>query len=115
MASQPSSTDWGDFVAVAALAWGAVHGVYLSVRRWLRRQARLRELQAARDELLAVLADSERDSIRPGDQDEDELDITARVARRRERLDSARDRFWIARGRKRSAPSGAPSDDEDSE
>lgn len=76
-----------------------------TIKRWMRHRRRRHELNVARDEAIRVLLDDARQQRHMGA--EDVHDATVENTRRGAILDAVRDRFWIASGKLRSAPSGA--------
>jgi hypothetical protein len=99
----------GEIIAGAGTVWAILGGARAAVRRWLR----CRERRASLDHAVGVLLDSELGALE--DNDGDVLDITALVERRRTRIEQARDRYNVARGKQPGAPSGAPSPDREDE
>ena len=95
--------------AIGAL-YAAGHVLWLGSKKLFRRRARGQERQAALENAVRMLLDLQRETLHPPER-EDDRDAFARLGARKEQVDDARDRLWLALGKKRSAPSRAPSDE----
>ncbi len=106
MAPQQPAPWWAEhgeaIAAYLGLAWAAIAALIAGARRLLR----WRELVAARDEGLRVALDTLREAHR--NDRVVEILGEACAARRRTLIDEARDRLWLAHGRKRSEPGPDP-------